>query len=354
MANIIYPYKNIDEMYQTLLIGSPVSQIKMLVSTPEQQPNIMIPPLVSIHPMELRFPRLTPAQRGDLYTDDGGIKEALLTLSPISVGKLIEYFQRNELRILKQQEYNQVDDEYIPDPEKELGVYMENYICSTLYCPICKAKLYKYTLSNQPVVDLYCAGNHLIKFFQVKTKRYGSRIPNEPIYSKYFHIDLINKTNYIHTGSFRYGRYTHSITLLDTNLYHALIGYILIEYNYDDLKPREITILPNKSYVIIPNIVKKNFNVNEFYSYIAVKELGNTSTIITFNQDNMECNTFSTIYPNLGNKIDITCQFDLEDIATPIEIYNRSLVATQLFRNKYLKYKNKYLNLQSNSKYLHP
>ena len=30
---------------------------------------------------------------GDLYTDDGGIKEALLTLSPASVDKLTKYFQ---------------------------------------------------------------------------------------------------------------------------------------------------------------------------------------------------------------------------------------------------------------------
>ena len=164
------------------------------------------------------------------------------------------------LRILKQIEYNQVDEEYVPDPEKELGVYMENYICSTLHCPICGAKLYKYTLSNQPVVDLYCAGDHLIKFFQIKTKRKGSYIPNEPTYNEYFHINLTKKTNYIHTGSYRYGLYTHYITPKDTDLYPALIGYILIEYDYDESKPQEITILPNKSYVIIPNIVKKKFD----------------------------------------------------------------------------------------------
>ena len=58
MANITYPYETIKEMYETLLMESPVSQIKMLASTPGQQPSISIPPLVSIHPMELRVPRL--------------------------------------------------------------------------------------------------------------------------------------------------------------------------------------------------------------------------------------------------------------------------------------------------------
>ena len=45
----------------------------------------------------------------------------------------------------------------------------------------------------------------------------------------------------------------------------------------------------------------------------------------------MECANFSEIYILPGNKINITHLFDLEDIATPDEIYERSLVATILF-----------------------
>jgi hypothetical protein len=328
-----YPYKNNDEMYEKLLIGAPVS--KIIISYTPSAVSLHLP---SFHPMELR-----PESIERMYTGDGGIKQYLTTqLSPKSIDKLSRYFRKEADNDRKVIEY---DEEYIPDPEKELGVYMENYLCSKLYCPICGDTLYKYSLSNQPTVDLYCNGNHEVQFFQVKTRRSSSYIPGE--YNKYFDINA--PIPYIHVGSYRYGKYTHSITPIDRHLYKMLIGYIVIEYNYIIDKPREITIVPSKSYIIYPNTTINPKRGDKYYTYLHLQEFGDN--VITFDKNNMICKKFTDVYP--FNKFDISYQFDLDDITTPKKLKEprcvKRLRLDSKYKEKYLKYKSKYLNLLNES-----
>ena len=362
-ASIKFPYTTVSEMIEKLLRGTPVSKIKMTNTLPqpvfndnEQPSNPQIKRHKSAIQLEMDRHALEQLQIADSLIDTSvnGI------LSPQSASKL-QIYLKSDKGMKMELEYNDDDKDYIPPVEKDAGVFMENYICSELECPLCPRKLYKYVLSNQPVVDLYCMGNHPIKYFQVKTTKSGSIGP-DPDYKDYFHIDLSRRTkNYIHTGSYRYGKLSHNIKPSDKNLWDGLIGYILIEYDYTDTRPNEYILKSNKSYVIIPNLNKSRYGIDMFYDYLSIQGTVNPntkknseSTVITFNQDNMECMTFENLYHmRKSYTINRVCQFDIDStISTPDKIHESTRFATRLFRDKYLKYKNKYLELRSNSKYL--
>jgi len=299
MAALATPrkYASVEDMYEKLFMNSPVSEINV-VSIPIGLPaaGLAITSVEHYDPRGITTRVANQLPTGRMYTTEFGRKTDE-TMTPGAREHITAYFSedpKNDDYDLQEEFEDLKDEDYVQPLEKKMGVYMENYICSMLHCPMCSKKLYKYTLSNQPVIDLYCKGNHPIKFFQVKTTKKGSRIELAS-YPKYYFINTKKYTNYIHVGSPHYGIYTHSIKPSDVYLYKALIGYILIEYEETD-SPTNIIITSN-SYIIIPNtrLEQNDELIDEYYRYLPSTP---KFPVIEFNQNNMIIRNFLKIYPD--------------------------------------------------------
>ena len=284
-------------------------------------------------------------KKSDYLYSDAAI---LQNVTPRSKENLEEMFAKDDEDTIKlyadfvREAENEYDPDYKPPPlESEIGVFLELYLCSMVKCPICDKKLYKYALPYQPVVDLYCNSKHDINLFQVKSRNVASQ-------SKYF--DISNRK--IQVGSYKYGEMVHRIKpsdiLQNTDEYirKSLIGYICIEYELD-LGNYRIKVSKDTSYIIIPRLDGVLDTINDYYyDYIHIKP-PSSHNIIIFNPNNMYIGNFNQIYTNYFNDtIYLGQQYDLGKATTPF-ILSSNIVA-RLFHNKYMKYKNKYLELRSN------
>ena len=340
------------------------------------------------------FANLTPRSKKDAYI--GFMQDAN---SPLTETELTDYYQqcdraarddidaadmenmkanlKAELEQRKQAEHptkkakakakteTETDPDYrLPPLDREIGIFLEFYLCINLPCPICGGELWKYSNPSQPVIDLYCSNEekpHAVKFFQVKARNKDSTY-------KYFDIP----NNYISVGSYRFGVLVHSIKpsdlidneKTDSALYRskdALIGYICIEFTFNEEK-YNITIDRNKSYIIIPNtllvISPDTLPADDWYYKYDIDtktELPNfKNPVIVFNPNTTQYATFNSHYrnfkskPNLGNPIFLGIQFD--ETIQEVKIYSYPPVPfpglDTSSKNKYLKYKNKYIKLR--------
>lgn len=189
------------------------------------------------------------------------------------------YIQKTELK------EEDSDPSYTYFENKEVGTFMELWICANILCPGCQeGKLLKYLNPNMPVIDVVCSNeNHTVlhgpKYYQIKTSEAYTQFMG----MKYF--DFHNR--HIHVGSPKYGHVCHNVKLGDSmNKKNILIGYICIVYKKK--LDRIISIDLNNSFIVIPrlNIIATNDNFNlQYYTYLDTR-----LPSITFN-DNL-CVTY--------------------------------------------------------------
>lgn len=266
-----------------------------------------------------------------------------LILSPMTklIYNSVPQEDRNKLLediILDNNYIEQLDDndpDYIEKlANNKLGLYMEDFVCYYMKCPICRSKtLRKYKINNMPVIDVICTNTQFhknfnnIKFFQIKISVNSN---------SYF-----NK-QYILVGSKKFGFNCHEIMGNDTlKNKETLIGYICI--NLTEIKDGEYKINNKKSFILIPNITK---NYPEYY----YKYINNSNR---FNHDAITWNKNLVNEFKLENLLDVTIVntnsifFNSNMIVNPYSQVNKKLNFNQLagfYKLKYMKYKTKYLN----------
>ena len=85
-------------------------------------------------------------------------KRILAAYTPRTRKYLEEDFISDDLRLLRLEEKQEEKDESFELYEnKEVGVFLEKWICANFKCPGCLGKLVKYASSNMPVVDIMCS-----------------------------------------------------------------------------------------------------------------------------------------------------------------------------------------------------
>jgi len=337
-------YSTYSELYEKLFARVPISLVRLeTIATPEYTYTGAHVNGYTLRNREMLKQKrdLFEARSGYLYSDEA----ILQNVTPRSRENLVTMFAKDdETRALFEDfaREAQYDVEYKPALESQIGVFLELYLCSFAKCPICGSQLYKYALPFQPVVDLYCNGNHPIHLFQVKSRNMASQ-------SKYF--DIPRGT--IHVGSYRYGEMAHRIKPSDINsdpsntILKSLIGYICIQYELD-FDNYKIKVSKDTSYIIIPkvDIVVDSHN-DYYYYYISVSPSRN---IISFNPNNMNIQNFNQTYKdNFNETIYLGLQFDLYDSTSPFRLMDRPVIPN--FLNKYMKYKNKYLELRNKAQF---
>ncbi len=261
-------------------------------------------------------------------------KNILEYLTPYSKERMINDMisDDKDLKIEEILEENN-DIEYTYFENKEVGTFMELYICSNFICPGCKkGKLLKYINPNMPIIDAICSSDehkyeHGPKYYQIKTTEKDTSYNGMKYFDK--------KLKYIHTGSKKYGKLCHEVKLGDDfNKKKILISYICIQYTKNE---RIISIDLNESFIIIPNLYMEAITLEEnelkYYSYLDTK-----IPYITFNLSLCNLYTFK-IYKNINININLDLIFDMKP-------YIPEHLKQKLFEQKYLKYKIKYLNLK--------
>ncbi len=290
-------------------------------------------------PIELRRSDRIVQPKYDVNLFSPNAQKILNSLTPISRERMIEDFNSDDLNLLKREaKQEEIDETFIYFENQEVGQFLESWICFNMRCPGCNGLLYKYKNKNMPVVDVKCINaNHLIqngpRYFQIKATERGKTFNGE----EYFSLDK----QFIKIGSTRFGQLSHEIKLGDDyNKKRILIGYICIEYYYVD-SLRKINIDINRSFILIPklNIQAQTFEEAElkYYTYInsiipTITFNPNLFNIILFNQFPQE---YHHIFKNINIDIHFVEKLYVDDIAK------------QLFHKKYLKYKQKYIQLKS-------
>ena len=269
---------------------------------------------------------------------------------------------------IKDTPFNQIDG-------SEMGVYIESWICSNFFCPGCEQyTLYKYSHPNMPVVDVACVNpehilSHGPRYYQIKAT--GNRSGGMPYFTR--RPILYSPTGYIKVGSKRYGKFSHEVLVTDSNEDKELVvGYICISYT--DNGNMKITINPDESFILIPNLIsliKSEARHNAYYKYLYTRN----SVVVSYNHFYVMAFSlreyFKLIELNLDllNNISINYRFDYNGETTINQILNPtqetdSHVASMLpiqptplrtepvnkkphyFYNKYLMYKSKYIHLK--------
>ena len=228
-------------------------------------------------------------------------------------------------------EINQNDEDFLLDTEmKSIGVAMEFFICAHFVCPVCKQKtLKKYSHPNMPVIDLICINEihqteNTCCFWQVKTKRNDS---------SYF------TDEYINVGSYKIGSHAHCIksNVLSLIIKQIIPGYICIVLRED----KQIDM--DKSFYLIPNLQKSNDEY--YYEYIDKNKIKWNSGLVNKTRiGEIEIGfNYETKYFCIENKTNLT----KVSIYKSLFLEGGFLNSDQIYYLKYLKYKNKYLQLIS-------
>ncbi len=266
-------------------------------------------------------------------------QKILNRLTPISRQRMIDDFNSDDLYILKKEaKQEEIDETFIYFENQEVGQFLESWICFNMRCPGCNGILYKYKNKNMPVVDVKCINpNHNInngpKYYQIKATEQGTTFNGQ----EYFSLDK----QFIKIGSTRFGQLSHEVKLGDNyNKKRILIGYICIEYYYNSDSQRIINIDINRSFILIPNLTIQPQTLDEaelkYYTYI-----NTVIPTITFNPILFNIylfNKYPIEYHNIFKNINIDTHF--------IEKIYVDDIAKQLFHKKYLKYKQKYIQLK--------
>jgi hypothetical protein len=266
-------------------------------------------------------------------------EEILEHLSPISKLLMSRLFDKDDKLLEKMDEEEEILDKiYTYFENKEVGTYMELWVCSNIICPGCKTGiLLKYKSLSQPVVDVMCSNpehNILIhgpKYYQIKATQKGKTMNGK----RYFSMN----ESYIKVGSRRFGNNAHEIKISDDiNIKKVLIGYICIEYTRESEDSRIINIDKKNSFILIPNI-NHNLIVGEedkyYYKYI---EHSDKFPTVIFNPELFTIIDFSILsILRINSKVNLDDKYD----------FFESVQKSDLFKKKYLKYKMKYLQLKS-------
>lgn len=192
------------------------------------------------------------------------------------------------------------DPDYLEKLEnKELGFYMEDYVCHNMQCPVCNTKsLRRYNVKNMPVVDVICTNidehEGKIKLFQIKTT----------LGHKYFD----RKKQTLLVGSKKYGYMCHEISgRADMSHKNLLVGYICI--NMVELDDNKYKIDNRDSFVLVPDV--KNKSDNNYYRYTGKKtHFGNE--IIQWNPTMVNIYDINNFMENTN--VDTTTVYNISDI----------------------------------------
>lgn len=275
---------------------------------------------------------LTPMSKLIYDSSDDKDKEQLL----IDLAKDNEYI--NQL--------NDNDPDYLEKlANNRLGFYMEDFVCHHIKCPNCEQKtLRRYIINNMPVVDVICTNtNHHNNFNDVYMFQIKITVDDNTYFNK--------KGRYILVGSKKFGYNSHEIYGSDDiQTKKLLVGYICLQLN--TIRDSEYKINKTNSFIITPNTNKLN-NV-KYYQYS--DKIGMFShSIINWNNDmiiehnlNNLCDQWSV------NTNDVYYNEKIIDnpYNTAGKFSNKSNIGTKRklqfagYKYKYLKYKNKYLELK--------
>ncbi len=293
-------------------------------------------------------------------------------ISPINKAHYLDLLRRDDqvirrtIRDVEDTPYNEIDG-------SEMGVYIESWVCANLFCPGCQEyTLYKYSHPNMPVVDVACVNpshvlSHGPRYYQIKaTQNTG---PN-----KYFTRTPISHspTGYIKVGSKRYGKFSHEVLVTDESDKDLVVGYICISYTQKgDMR---ITINPDESFILIPNLIARQnpqATHHAYYKYLYTRN----SVVVCYNYFYMMPFSLREYFQlvdldlTLLNNININYRFEYDEgeitisqvlnptqttdasgasayPQTPLRSVEPPAKKRSAFYNKYLKYKTKYINLK--------
>ena len=280
---------------------------------------------------------IQPKQNVGLFSPNA--QQILNRLTPISRQRMIKDFNIDDLNILKQESIQEeIDETFIYFENQEVGQFLESWVCFNMRCPGCNGILYKYQSKNMPVVDVKCINpNHLLnngpKYYQIKATESGTTFRGQ----KYFSLN----EQFIKIGSTRFGKLSHEVKLSDGyNKKRILIGYICIEYHYIGDYKRRINIDTHNSFILVPNLTLQPQTSQEaelqYYTYVndiipTIRFDNRLFNIIKFREYPIE-------YHNIFKNINIDTHF--------VERLYTDDIAKNLFYKKYLKYKQKYIELK--------
>jgi hypothetical protein len=276
-------------------------------------------------------------------------------LSPESQERMIQDFYFDDLKLMNKQLQEEDEDiSYIYFENKEIGPFIELWLCANMRCPGCKTgRLVKYANPNMPVIDVKCSNSehtlfHGPKYYQIKSSESGTVFHNQ----NYF--NLFEK--YIKVGSPRYGKICHDVKVGDDiNKKQILIGYICIEYVYPSDITRKISINLNKSFILIPNLQiylqipdndYESLNL-KYYTYLSEAPL----PVITFDERLFKIYTLNMFAEEQNISKSIFNNINVDLIFNTTEHIPEYLKRRLIFQKKYLKYKQKYLKLKKNIYY---
>jgi hypothetical protein len=129
---------------------------------------------------------IQPKQNVGLFSPNA--QQILNRLTPISRQRMIEDFNIDDLKILKQESIQEeIDETFIYFENQEVGQFLESWVCFNMRCPGCNGILYKYQSKNMPVVDVKCINpNHLLnngpKYYQIKATESGTTFRGQKIF----------------------------------------------------------------------------------------------------------------------------------------------------------------------------
>jgi hypothetical protein len=289
-----------------------------------------------------KYPMLTPFS-----------KALIDNTTPAKRQRMISDIRRDDERLQQlEEEINLNDPLYTYTSSTEVGSTIESWICLNMKCPGCNLKYFrKYLNTNMPVIDIVCLNpNHVIqihgpKFYQIKASEYNSTFFGK----KYFTRNpIINyPSGYIKVGSIDKGQHSHNIKPSDSldNKYIS-IAYICVCYKYKRNNNRLINIVLDKSYCVIPNLSYSPISQLENYYYKYITNI-RAVPMITFNPDLniVRVLTFFDLLDNYTDEPNIFKNINLDDKYIYTEETTR--LNNKYYYNKYLKYKNKYLNLKN-------
>ena len=329
--------KSHQELYE-LFEASPEKLLKVekynpstSVSTPTQKRKHEVDPFES-SPLKKRL-RLS-TQQGTISYKETLTEKILEHLSPNSKLYVSRLFDEDD-KLLEEmdKEEEMLDKLYTHFEPTEVGTYMELWVCANIRCPGCMHKLLKYKSLSQPVVDVKCSNPkhnilyHGPKYYQIKAT-HGAKMQGM-VRDKYFSKDEF----YIKVGSKRFGYHAHNIKLSDSlDIKKVLIGYICLEYKRKSQDNRYIIIDKEKSFIVKPHITNK-LKVGEpdkyYYTYTDDK-----IPTVQFNPEISKIINLNMI-SNSNRTVNLDDKYNLYES-----------VQQKLFKEKYLKYKIKYLELK--------
>ncbi len=223
-------------------------------------------------------------------------KSLLNGVAPETRKRYIKQLLKDNLTI---EDLKEKDDLYSPFEELDIALFLEYWVCDQMKCE-CGSKFIKYESLNQPIVDIRCsnlAHSNMYgpKYYQIKTTQ-GQIVRGY----KYFSAD------HIFVGSINMGYNAHNIKPSELTEDSNLIGYICI--TYERLNEKEIKLLKDKSFMVIPKMtdIPEDKLDELYYEYI---DLSRHKPAIQYSKDLNEIKPFPK-----DIKIDISITFNTKSI----------------------------------------